>query len=226
MLEDRAGRLRYGDLDFCWVRHGQDRFEKVPLKPSEGADVSSVVRRFQGPRLDRHAAGGGDVRWQWIPATWARVGLAAHGEIACFGEDIRVASGWRDAEGVFHREKDQFTPVRDADRQPLRGVLCFKADADGTMWMGTRAAGLIRWRNGKMDRIGVEHGLPEREVRGMIEDEQGYFWMPSNRGILRASRKQLHALATMDSRGWKSRYWISMMVCPVRMFHHPAQLHA
>jgi PAS domain S-box-containing protein len=46
-----------------------------------------------------------------------------------------------------------------------------------------------------MDRIGAGHGLLEREVRGIIEDDQGYFWMPSDRGILRASRKQLHAVA-------------------------------
>ena len=80
--------------------------------------------------------------------------------------------------------------------------------------MGTRAAGLIRWRNGKMDRIGAGHGLPEREVRGMIEDEQGYFWMPSNRGILRANRKQLHAWPTVACCGWTFRYWINMTAMP------------
>ena len=144
------------------------------------------------------------------------------GEIAGFGEDKSGGLWVAGSEGVFHQEKDQFTAARDADSQPLRGILCFKSDADGTMWMGTRAAGLIRWRNGKMDRIGVEHGLPDREVRGMIEDEQGYFWMPSNRGILRASRKQLHAVADNGVPRLEFRCWISMTACPVPNVPRPS----
>lgn len=116
-------------------------------------------------------------------------------EIVGFGEDQTGVLWVAGATGVFRQEKNQFIAVRGADGQPLQGVLCFKADANGAMWMGTRAVGLIRWRNGKMDRIGVEHGLPDCEVRGLIEDEQGYFWMASNRGIVRARRKQLHAVA-------------------------------
>ena len=48
VLEDRVGRLWYGEQDGCWVRHGQDRFEKVPLKPSEGAGVSALFEDSKG----------------------------------------------------------------------------------------------------------------------------------------------------------------------------------
>ncbi|MCX6922786.1 MAG: ATP-binding protein, partial [Verrucomicrobia bacterium] len=79
--------------------------------------------------------------------------------------------------------------------QPLQGVLCLKADADDTIWMGTHDAGLMRWRRDKIDRIGVDNGLPDQELRGIIEDNLGYFWISSSRGIIRASRNQLHAVA-------------------------------
>ena len=33
VLEDRSGRLWYGDQDACWLRSGEQRFERVPLEP-------------------------------------------------------------------------------------------------------------------------------------------------------------------------------------------------
>lgn len=48
VLEDRAGRLWYGDLDGCWWRRSQDRFEKVPLQPSAGANVSALFEDSKG----------------------------------------------------------------------------------------------------------------------------------------------------------------------------------
>lgn len=194
VLEDRAGRLWYGDQDYCWVRRGQNRFEKVPLKPSTGANVSALFEDSKGHVWIATKEGvvvfDGDRFQQLGP----EAGLPRR-QIAGFGEDQAGVLWVAASEGVFRRENNQFTTVHGADNRPLEGVLCFKADADGAMWIGTRAAGLIRWRQGKMDRVGVQHGLPEREVRGCIEDGQGYFWMPSNRGIIRASRKQLHAVA-------------------------------
>jgi len=194
VLEDRAGRLWYGDLDHCWLRRGQDRFERVPLKATAGVNISALFEDSKGRVWIATRQGAVVYDGSIFRPVGPEAGLPP-GEIACFGEDNAGVLWVAGSEGVFRQEQDQFTAVRRADNQLLQGVLCFKADADGTLWMGTRAAGLIRWRNGKMDRIGVEHGLPDREVRGFIEDEQGYFWMPSNRGIIRASRNQLHAVA-------------------------------
>lgn len=194
VLEDRAGRLWYGDLDCCWWRRGQDRFEKVPLQPSAGAHVSALFEDSKGQIWIGTRAGAVVYDGTGFQPLEPETGLP-RGEIAGFGEHQTGVLWVAGSAGVFRREQDQFIAVRGADGQPLLGVLCLKADVDGSMWMGTRAAGLIRWRNGKLDRIGAEHGLPDCEVRGLIEDEQGYFWMASNRGIVRASRKQLHAVA-------------------------------
>jgi signal transduction histidine kinase/ligand-binding sensor domain-containing protein len=194
VLEDRAGRLWYGDQDGCWWRRGQDRFEKVPLPTSSGANVRALFEDSKGQVWIATRAGAVLYDGNGFHKLGPETGLP-RGEIAGFGEDQSGALWVAGANGVFRQEQGQFNAVRRADGQPLQGVLCFKADADGSMWMGTRAEGLIRWRNGKMDRIGVQHGLPAREVRGLLEDEQGYFWMPSNHGIIRASRKQLHAVA-------------------------------
>ena len=194
VLEDRAGRLWYGDQDGCWLRRGPDRFEKIPLKLSAGANVSVLFEDSKGRvwiAAEEGVVVSDGIQFQQLGP---EAGLP-RGKIVCFGEDQSGVLWAASSRGVFRQEKDRFAAIRGAGGESLQGVLCFKADADGSMWMGTRAAGLVRWRNGKMDRVGVEQGLPEREVRGCIEDDQGYFWMPSNRGIIRASRQQLHAVA-------------------------------
>jgi ligand-binding sensor domain-containing protein len=140
VLEDRAGRVWYGDQDNCWVRHGQDRFEKVPLKPSEGAGVSALFEDSQGRVWIGTRQGAVMYDGSGFQQLGPESGLP-RSAITCFGEDNSGGLWVAGSEGLFHRETDQFTAVRDADNQPLRGVLCFKTDADGTLWMGTRAAG-------------------------------------------------------------------------------------
>lgn len=200
VLEDRAGRLWYGDENHCWVRHGQDYFDKVPLKPVEGARVGALFEDSQGRVWIGTRAGAVVYDGRGFEPRGPEAGLPP-GEITSFGEDASGALWAAGANGVFRLMKDQFTTVRGAGGEPLQGVLCFHAEPDGTMWMGTRAATLVRWRNGTTSRIGVEHGWPDREVRGIIADGQGYFWMPSNRGIVRASRTQLHAVAD-EAEAW------------------------
>ncbi len=194
VLEDRAGRLWYGDQDSCWVRRGQDRFEKVPLEPATGANVTALFEDTKG-RVWIATRGGAVVcDGDGFEPLGLEAGLPPGG-IAGFGEDTFGGLWVAKSEGVYRRVTHQFAPVLDADGQPLPGVLCFQAEADGTLWMGTRTAGLIRWRKGELDRIGIELGLSDLEVRGFVEDAHGSFWMPSNHGVLRASLEQLHALA-------------------------------
>lgn len=194
VLEDRAGRLWYGDADSCWWRNGQERFEKVPLKPAVGANVTALFedsrgRVWIGTREGAVVCDGGRFR-QLGP----EAGLPGS-EIAGFEQEASGAVWIAGSEGVFREENTGFIGVRTAEGQPLRGVLCLKTDADGAIWMGTRAAGLMRWRREKLDRVGAEHGLPDHAVCGILEDVQGYFWMPSSHGIIRARREQLHAVA-------------------------------
>lgn len=194
VLEDRAGRLWYGDQDSCWCRHGQDRFEQVPLTRATGAAINALFEDAEG-RVWIATRDGAVV---YDGTSYQRLGPEAGlppGGIAGFGEDAAGSLWLAKPEGVYRRAESQFTAIRDADGRPLTGVMCFHAATDGTLWMGTRAAELIRWRNGKLDRIGIDTGLPDLEVRGFIEDDRGYVWMPSNRGVVRASRQQLHAAA-------------------------------
>jgi signal transduction histidine kinase len=61
--------------------------------------------------------------------------------------------------------------------------------------MGTRSEGLWRWRDGRVDKLGPSEGYPVRSVHAILDDGLGFLWMPSQRGIVRAARADLHATA-------------------------------
>ena len=91
----------YGDLDFCWVRHGQDRFEKVPLKPSEGAVVSALFEDSQGRVWIGTRQGAVMYDGSGFQQLGPGIGLAALGKSPVSARTLRVVSGWRDRKACF-----------------------------------------------------------------------------------------------------------------------------
>ena len=68
-------------------------------------------------------------------------------------------------------------------------------DKEGTMWFGSYGNGLFRWKDGQITNITTKQGLFDDIVSHIAEDDQGNFWMGSNRGIFRASKKELNDLS-------------------------------
>ncbi|HXF43688.1 MAG TPA: two-component regulator propeller domain-containing protein, partial [Pyrinomonadaceae bacterium] len=62
---------------------------------------------------------------------------------------------------------------------------------DGTVWIGSYDGGLTRLKDGKFTRYTSNDGLFNDGVFQILEDEQGNFWMSSNRGIYRVAKQQL-----------------------------------
>ncbi|HKX84622.1 MAG TPA: diguanylate cyclase, partial [Pyrinomonadaceae bacterium] len=68
-------------------------------------------------------------------------------------------------------------------------------DSDATLWIGTYDEGLSRFKDGKFVGYNEKKGLFNNGVFAIEEDERGFFWISSNRGIYRVSRKELNDLA-------------------------------
>jgi signal transduction histidine kinase/ligand-binding sensor domain-containing protein len=81
-----------------------------------------------------------------------------------------------------------------AENSPRGYVREVHEDADGVLWFGTYSEGLFRYQNHSFFNYRVEHGLFNNGVFSILED-QGLFWMCSNRGIHRVAKQQLHDLA-------------------------------
>src|SRR6185369_1921196 len=68
-------------------------------------------------------------------------------------------------------------------------------DREGTLWFGTYGNGLNRFRDGKFTACTTKDGLFNHTVSQILEDDHGNFWMTSNNGIYRASKKELDDFA-------------------------------
>ena len=56
-------------------------------------------------------------------------------------------------------------------------------DPDGTIWIGTPADGLIRWRGGQTERFTTKNGLPSNSILQLRRMSDGALWMVTDMGV-------------------------------------------
>jgi ligand-binding sensor domain-containing protein/AraC-like DNA-binding protein len=71
-------------------------------------------------------------------------------------------------------------------------ILSIYEDAGGIIWIGTLEKGLARCEGGEFHFITVQHGLGSNSIYQILEDEREYFWMSSNRGVLRVNKREVN----------------------------------
>lgn len=194
VLADRAGRVWVGSFNQgLWVVEG-DRAKRVG-----GAELNreNVLALFEdsGGRI---WIGGGRGLWVYQGGEFRerRDGNALAVAAVCgLAEDVRGDIWLTNGEAVSRQHDARIDAVTDADGRSIREVMCLKADAGGAVWLGTRNAGLLRWREGRLAAVDAAVGFPVKAVHAIVEDDRGDFWMPSGRGVVRAARRELHAVA-------------------------------
>ena len=192
VLVNRAERTWVGTYgDGLWMIETQ-RARQFPVDQTGGHNVLAL---FEDSRGGVWASGGHAI------AVFEADGFQRYGEkeglpastFVTFAEDNKGAIWVASDKGVFRRERDRFVEVRADNDQSIRGITCLQADADGSLWLGSRDHALLRWRNGRLAASVLGAGFPAKSIHGIVEDDQGFFWMTSERGIVRARRSDLHA---------------------------------
>ncbi|HET8890752.1 MAG TPA: two-component regulator propeller domain-containing protein [Candidatus Angelobacter sp.] len=84
-------------------------------------------------------------------------------------------------------------PARDGPGMGSASVIY--EDTGHVLWVGTYGGGLKRFKDGKFASITVLQGLFDDTIWSIREDDLGNFWMSSNKGIFRAKRSELIAVA-------------------------------
>jgi PAS domain S-box-containing protein len=189
VLTDRKGFLWLGTSVDLWVAE-KENFRRTHSDELSGADIRALFEDSRGRIWIGGARSASVLDGENLRVFTAAAGLPADGAY-CFAEDSQGVIWLSTRNGVFRLENDRFVELLDNGR-PLRNVTCFKADADGTLWMGSLDNGLSAWRDGRLTRIA---GLPIRVVLGIIEDGAGFFWLTSNRGVVRVPAKDLRSAA-------------------------------
>jgi ligand-binding sensor domain-containing protein/signal transduction histidine kinase len=108
----------------------------------------------------------------------------------------RAGTLWIGTRGGFSRFKDEKL-TRWASKEGFAGrlVLSFYEDRAGALWVGTDGDGLFRFKDGKFAVITTRNGLYDNLAFQILEDDNGNLWMSGNKGIYRASLKELNDFA-------------------------------
>jgi signal transduction histidine kinase/ligand-binding sensor domain-containing protein len=104
----------------------------------------------------------------------------------------RLWIGTKSGLAFYQNEKIFRFDEKDFNRDQIRSIY---EDADGTIWIGTYDAGLIRFKNGEFRRISQKDGMFNGNVFCTLEDDNGWFWINSNNGIYRVRKQQLNDFA-------------------------------
>ncbi|MEW5799868.1 MAG: two-component regulator propeller domain-containing protein [Bacteroidota bacterium] len=101
-------------------------------------------------------------------------------------------------DGLFKFDHEKIVPVpltllKGTNDEAISSYIrAIHQDETGTMWFGTYGGGILRLKEGRFSAITTNDGLFDNIVSHIIEDDQGYFWMGSNRGISRVNREELN----------------------------------
>jgi signal transduction histidine kinase/ligand-binding sensor domain-containing protein len=94
-----------------------------------------------------------------------------------------------DTLAVFRDGKFQIIPIPGVlPGMRIHSVLCGR---DDNVWIGTVGAGLLHLTRGEVFRYTEEHGLPGDSVTQLLEDDDGFLWGGTHRGIFRVSTTAL-----------------------------------
>src|SRR5581483_4484542 len=73
--------------------------------------------------------------------------------------------------------KDGRLVNHDSDGFPTAHILSIRVTRDGSVWIGTRGNGLLRYRSSQFRTYGAADGLPSANVSSVFEDSHGMLWI-------------------------------------------------
>jgi signal transduction histidine kinase/ligand-binding sensor domain-containing protein len=104
---------------------------------------------------------------------------------------------WAGANGILLRLDG--TNIEDmTSLLPISGrpVCCLCGTEDGSVWIGSRAGGLMRFKNGQVGQVGLSQGLANNTISQIVADKRGWLWFGSSRGIFKLRQREVDKAMT------------------------------
>jgi signal transduction histidine kinase/ligand-binding sensor domain-containing protein len=194
VVEDRQGELWAATWSGQLFHLLSNHFVEVPALANFKSPIPAIECASQGGLW--LGTGNGLVRYK-------------DGRTALFGQQVRpearyVSAVLEDPDGTvwFGMSGGGLGRLRDGELRQFRKqdglasdtVTCLRLDHD-MLWIGTGGGGLTRLKQGRFGVINEERGLPNNFICDIEDDGQGYFWMSSHGGIIRARKAELERCA-------------------------------
>lgn len=190
--EDRNGRLWFGTeqqgihyidpdgslgkLDDSLVKEHFDAFSIVQLGDKFAFGTLGMgLKVYDGVEIKSYRAQEGlpsDIVWSMEPF-----------------DDQSILLGT--SKGVALYDGEQLNSLVGADSVWDDMILAFMKGKDGVLFMGTHGAGLLIYKNRKLQRIQKKNGLLTDTIYGMAFGDDGNLWLSTAIGIVKVSEKQL-----------------------------------
>lgn len=124
-------------------------------------------------------------------------------EVRAIFEDSRGRLWVGAKNGLYLRDGRDWKRLVVADGEPMVRVIA--ESADRAVWLGTNGGGLLRYREGRFERLTTANGLPSNLIRSIHEQPAGTLWVGTeDRGLVRltgpSGKLDQMAIQTIDSR--------------------------
>jgi signal transduction histidine kinase/ligand-binding sensor domain-containing protein len=137
-----------------------------------------------------------------LAASYTTAEGLSHNNVLFVYED-REGSIWVGTPSGLNRLRGgRFEVFTTADGLGSNIIVGAREASDGSLWFATVGGGLARFSGGRFAAVTPSSGLGDDTVTVILEDGEGNFWMGSTRGVLRASLKELNAVADGAARGF------------------------
>jgi signal transduction histidine kinase/ligand-binding sensor domain-containing protein len=190
LAEDRSGTIWVGSHNGVRIfSHG--RLIVPPGIPEEKLPVVQVIHpmgdgaMMLGTPKGIYLLAGSNSRWMTT-----RDGLASD-DVRVILEDRRGDTWVGGYGGLTRIHNGVMTRWTEAEGLPSNNIRAIDQDSAGEIWVGTYDGGIGWLHNGKWAVFNQSSGLYDNGAFQILEDGQERFWISSNRGIYRVSRRQL-----------------------------------
>ncbi|MEM6344395.1 MAG: two-component regulator propeller domain-containing protein [Bacteroidota bacterium] len=196
------------DNRYVWIGTYSEGVFRMPISPQTGEIV-----QFQHQAREPHSLSSSLIRSLMQDSKgniWIGTG---------FGLNLLIAEERSNANPIF---KHFFYQKADSSSLSHDYILALHESKNGDIWIGTFGGGLNKYIAGdntqraSFKRYNEAHGLPNNVVKGILEDDEGYLWISTNKGLSRfdPEKEEFHNYDTND--GLQSDEFSELAACKLQ----------
>ena len=184
------GRVWFGcPKAICRMDDWRQPHRLVRYAAAEGLPPNGRWHALLQDRQGRIWARGVDqvVRWDAGHDRFVVINIEAHSSaLAGFHQDRHGRLLMPSEQGLWILDREQWTLIDSTKGLPMDATLCVGEDREGSLWVGTGAAGVAHWLGeGNWTTLAKADGLPNASVWHMLRDRRGRWWAGTQNGLVR-----------------------------------------